>query len=126
MDKKLQRLLYLILCLQLSVQIIIPILDTFFHLGDVPLISRVVLSNPLIQSSTEAIDNQFDTDGIADGKEQQEVISVCCPGAGFAGFWFTLGRLFAMEQRDLRVMELSTFKENSSESKELSQQTFFE
>lgn len=83
----------MIFWIQMLIQIFLPVLDTFFHLEDLPLLSRMVLPKKMIQSH-----HAFTGTGADETRE--EVLSLCCPGAGFAGFWFTLGRLFAMEKRE--------------------------
>ena len=75
--------IYILFWVQVLTHIVQPDLDSCF-----PLKQNRILSFFL----PEAVDNKVQP-------VESDVMTLCCPGGGFAGFWFTLGRLFSLEKR---------------------------
>ena len=78
-ESKLHKWIYVLVFLQVSTHIVLP--------GLLPLQNRFF---------------SFPMPGNAENKivpVESDVMTLCCPGGGFAGFWFTLGRLSSMEGR---------------------------
>ena len=102
-SNKLTKYLYILYWIQVFTRFVLPGLDTFFQLKDFRIVSFFlpVLSHRTIQPLD-----------LEDFELESDVITLCCPGGGFAGFWFTLGRLFDMEKRgsiDLLSSEVPGF-----------------
>jgi len=71
---------------QLTCGIILPFIDTFLDLGDGihPHIHRLYGTTTTNNTTNAVVIHSENT--------------MCVPGAGFSGFWFSLGRLHALEQ----------------------------
>ena len=80
---KLSKWLYILFWSQVLIQVVLPSLNGSFHLKENRFLSFLVPVES--NESVELVDPAHFT--------------LCCPGGGFAGFWFTLGRLSVLEEK---------------------------
>eukprot|EP00923_Selenidium_pygospionis_P056536 GHVN01098666.1.p1 GENE.GHVN01098666.1~~GHVN01098666.1.p1 ORF type:complete len:384 (+),score=32.52 GHVN01098666.1:217-1368(+) len=92
--------------IQITFRVVLPSIDTFIDLGD-GVSSHILRIYGLV--------------GIGDASKGEDVAHgenvVCCPGAGFPGFWFSLGRLHALEcDNRNRLLSFSSYTTSSPSS----------